>query len=341
MTPPRRRGADGHTVGGMDEVERLVRRQAGVVSRRQALSLGMSEVQVARLVRRRVWVAVHSGVYVDHTGPPSRRQREWAALLLHPGSVLAGRAALAAPGPGATTRLGEPVQLALPHGRAPRRRPGIAVVQLRGFEAMALVDLSPPRLRPEHAALLVASAAMREDEAVAVLADVVREGATTTARLGSALELHPSLSRRALLREVLADVGEGAHSPLERRYLRDVERAHGLPRGERQVREVVREVDGEVLRWVVRDVRYRRQRALMELDGRLGHSAALDRWADLQRDLDAAVNGDLTLRAGWQQVLDRCRLAAVVGRVLQARGWAGRPVPCRSAECVVRLEDAA
>ncbi|GAB2641182.1 hypothetical protein GCM10027270_32200 [Nocardioides ginkgobilobae] len=325
----------------MDEVQRLVRRQAGVVSRRQALSLGMSEVQVARLVRRREWVPLHGGVYVDHTGPPSRRQREWAALLLHPGSVLAGRAAMSGAGMETSTRLGDPVELALPHGRAPRRRPGITVMQLRGFDAMALVDQSPPRLRVEHAALLLASTAFREDEAVAVLADVVRKGTTTPSRLAAALDLHPKLPRRALLREVLADVAEGAQSPLERRYLRDVERAHGLPRGERQVREVARVVDGEVLRWVVRDVRYRGQRMLMELDGRLGHSAALDRWDDLQRDLDAAVNGDLTLRSGWAQVLYACRLAAVVGRVLRARGWTGTPVPCRSAGCVVRLEDAA
>lgn len=324
----------------MDALLRLQRRQAGVVSRGQALALGVDAVFVERMLRRREWVRVHDGVYVDHTGPLSQRQREWAALLRYPGSVLSARDALSAAGLDGGRRARR-VDLAVPHGRRVARTPGIVVTQLRCFESAALLEASPPRLRVEHAALLVASAATREDASVAVLADVVREGATTTTRLVAALELHPSLPRRALLRQVLADVDEGAQSPLERRYLRDVERAHGLPRGERQVREVVRVVEGEVLRWVVRDVRYRAQGCLMELDGRLGHSASLDRWADLQRDLDAAVNGDLTLRAGWQQVLDRCRLAAVVGGVLQARGWDGTPVPCRSAACVVRLEDAA
>ena len=139
--------------------------------------------------------------------------------------------------------------------------------------------------------------------------------------------------------EVLADVAEGAESPLERRYLRDVERAHGLPRGERQVRETVCLVGGEGLRTVVRDVRYADHAAVVELDGRLGHSAALDRWSDLSRDLEAAVMGAVSLRAGWQQVLDPCRLAVLVGRVLRARGWGGRPRPCRSEDCTVRRTD--
>ena len=323
----------------MDALDRLLRRQAGVVSRQEGVALGVDDVTIERLVRRREWTRLSDGVFVDHTGPLSRRQREWAALLRYQGSVLAGGSALGASGLSGPDRHGD-VELAVRHGRRLAPPPGITVVQLRCFERAALPHASPPRLRVEHAALLVASAASSEDRAVATLADVVREGATT-ARLGAALMDHPKLPRRALLREVLADVAEGAQSPLERRYLRDVERAHGLPRGERQVREVVRVVEGELLRWVVRDVRYRAQQALLELDGRIGHSAALDRWADLQRDLDAAVHGDLTLRAGWQQVLDRCRLASVVGRVLQARGWAGTPVPCRSDSCVVRSEAAA
>src|SRR6476661_829344 len=62
---------------------------------------------------------------------------------------------------------------------------------------------------------------------------------------------------------------------------------------------------------------------------RLGHEWNADRWADLDRDIDGAVAGDLTLRVGWRQVLDPCRMAAAVARVLLARGWAGQPRGCR------------
>ena len=103
------------------------------------------------------------------------------------------------------------------------------------------------------------------------------------------------------------------------------------------MREGVRLVDGDLLRTVVRDVRYAAHTTLVELDGVLGHAGALDRWADLDRDLESAVAGFATLRAGWQQVLEPCRLAVVVAGVLRSRGWTGLPHVCGSPGCPVGL----
>ena len=77
-----------------------------------------------------------------------------------------------------------------------------------------------------------------------------------------------------------------------------------------------------------RDIRYALQRTLVELDGAFGHRDTVDRWADLQRDLDAALADQLTLRPGWAQVLEPCRLAEVVATVLRRRGWTGQPRAC-------------
>lgn len=77
-----------------------------------------------------------------------------------------------------------------------------------------------------------------------------------------------------------------------------------------------------------RDVAYPRQQTLVELDGAFGHRDALDRWADLQRDLEAAMADQLTLRPGWAQVLEPCRLATLVATVLRARGWEGTGRSC-------------
>ena len=77
---------------------------------------------------------------------------------------------------------------------------------------------------------------------------------------------------------------------------------------------------------------------VVELDGRIGHEGVEDGWADLDRDLASAVAGDLTLRAGWKQVLDECRLAAIVAQVLVRRGWPGPPRPCRP-DCAVASVD--
>jgi hypothetical protein len=132
---------------------------------------------------------------------------------------------------------------------------------------------------------------------------------------------------RLRLEHALLDVASDAYSALERRYLVRVERRHGLPTDERQRRV------GRALGY--RDVVYRRWRMVVELDGRLGHELAADRWADLDRDIDALEEEQITVRLGWKQVLDACRAAVVVARLLRARGWADTPRPC-SRDCAVR-----
>ena len=171
--------------------------------------------------------------------------------------------------------------------------------------------------------LFSASKRRREDAAVALLADACQSRRTTAVRLTSALQEHPRLPRRALLTEVLTDLATGSLSALERRYLRDVERAHGLPTAARQRRVVAGRGP------TYRDADYLGGRVVVELDGRVGHESAADRWADLDRDLESSVRGSTTVRVGWRQVLEPCRTAAVVAGILVARGWSGGIRPCR------------
>ena len=114
----------------------------------------------------------------------------------------------------------------------------------------------------------------------------------------------------------------GTYSVLEHRYLTQVERPHGLPVGSRQRR--VRQ--GRTPAY--RDVDYVELATVVELDGRIGHEETLDAWSDLDRDVDALVAGELTVRAGWGQVLQPCRLAVAVGQILGQRGWAEVVQPC-------------
>src|SRR5688500_6685587 len=62
---------------------RLLGRQEGVLRRAQDLCLGGDDVDIRRKLRRRAWASVHPGVYVEHTGPLTRSQQVWAAVLLH------------------------------------------------------------------------------------------------------------------------------------------------------------------------------------------------------------------------------------------------------------------
>ena len=309
----------------LDDLATLRADQDGVLSRQQLLTGGAAVHDIERWIRRRELVRLHPGVYLDHTGPPSWSQRAWAAVLLHPPAALDGPSALRAWG----VRTGgsgdaDGLDVVVSHGRRVSDPPGVTTRVSRTFHDDALPHLRPPRIRLEAAVLDVAAAQRRPDGTVAVLADAVQSRRTTAERLRTALLARPRLPGRALLTEVLTDVDAGALSAMERRYLRDVERTHGLPRGERQGRSPEgRAADS--------DVRYRRFGVRVELDGVLGHSHAQDRWADLERDLVAAASGEVTLRPGWRQVLAPCRLAAVVGSVLNSRGWSGM-AGCRTCD---------
>ena len=88
-------------------------------------------------------------------------------------------------------------------------------------------------------------------------------------------------------------------SVLERGYLRRVERAHGLLGGRRQLR--TRTAAGVFYR----DVEYPAFGLVVELDGRLGHELARDRWRDMECDLVAATGRRTTVRLSWWQVEER------------------------------------
>lgn len=294
------------------------------MSRRQVLAAGGTDDDIERLLRRRVWARLHPGVYVEHTGPPSRRQRQWAAVLFHWPAALSGPSALEAHGVRRPrlTIADDLVHVAVEARRSVSSPVGVAVHRVRGLEPRVLWHLGPPRVRVEHALLDVASRARDEDSAVRLIADACQTRHTTPQRLLDALVVRSRLPRRRLLVTILSDVACGAYSVLERRYLLRVERPHGLPGGHRQRR--VR--PGRTVAY--RDVEYVAVGVVVELDGRLGHEASTDRWADLDRDLDALVQGELTVRVGWGLILDPCRLAAAMARILLARGWRGRPHGC-------------
>jgi hypothetical protein len=214
------------------------------------------------------------------------------------------------------------VHVAAGRHRRVESRPGIRPVRLLRFEQDVLGNLSPPRVRLEQVVLGLAASSPDESGAVAVISASVQSRRTTPERLLAALTLRPRLRHRSLLRRILADVASGTYSVLEREYLLRVERPHGLPAGERQRRVVAGRTNA------YRDVDYLGLATIVELDGRLGHELALDRWDDLERDVDALAAGSMTARLGWAQVLEACRAASAVSRIFVARGWEGQVTPC-------------
>lgn len=306
-------------------VVELLASQDQVVRRAQLLDAGLDPHDVRRLLRRRELTAVHPGVYAGHNGPLTWRQRAWAAVLHGWPAALSHDSALrAADGPGQRDRIDDvPLHIAVDRGRSfTSPLPGVVTHHLTGLDRTVLWNLGPPRLRIEEALLDVAAGAATDVDAIATLADAVQARRTTARRIRAALDKRSRVARRAFLAGVLTDLAEGTCSVLEHGYLVRVERPHGLPRAGRQVTASARGP-------VCRDVVYRQQRHVVELDGRAFHDSARGRDSDLDRDLVAAVDGLSTTRIGWGQVFGRaCRTAWLIGCVLRDRGWTGRPVAC-------------
>ncbi|MGA5546346.1 type IV toxin-antitoxin system AbiEi family antitoxin domain-containing protein [Mycobacterium sp. NPDC051198] len=291
------------------DIEDVLRQQSGVISRRQALDAGLQQHDIRRLLRRNEWARVHDGVYVDHTGPLSWLQRAWAAVLYAAPAALCLESAL--------TDEGAVIHVAVSRDRGVLAEPpGVRIHHLAHLQERVLWHAGPPRLRFEEAALDVACQAVSEFDAIAVLADACQSRRTTARRLLRALDARRRVRRRRWLRAVIVDIAEGSCSVLEHGYLNRVERAHGLPRAARQKRST------SSVKVSYRDVEYDR-RLVVELDGLLFHNTASARNKDVERDLDAAVDGLSTVRLSYRQVFDRpCRTAAKIAQVMRRHGIA-------------------
>lgn len=222
--------------------------------------------------------------------------------------------------------LGGTVAVTIPARHRARRLAGVQVHRSRHLPERVRRTPSPARTAlPETVADLV-DAAARPDEVGALISAAVSGRFCTSDALGRAFARRPTMRHRLAAIELVADAGQGADSPLEQRFLRLVERAHALPVAARQVQVGSARVD----------VLYQSQRVRDELDGRRFHGDHLAVFRDMRRDNVAALAGDVTLRFGWHDVVDRpCEVAALVASVLQARGWKGGPRRCRrTASCV-------
>jgi hypothetical protein len=148
--------------------------------------------------------------------------------------------------------------------------------------------------------------------------------------LTAALATRKRVRRRRWLLDALTDVADGIMSPLELRYVRDVERAHGLPTAERQARRDL----ASGVRYL--DNLYPAFKLCVEIDGRLTHPPE-QKWRDADRDSDNLLRDDVvTIRLGLRHLTSaRCQQAARLATLLIRRGWDGAGLrPC-GADCVV------
>ncbi|WP_076261089.1 type IV toxin-antitoxin system AbiEi family antitoxin domain-containing protein [Intrasporangium flavum] len=308
-----------------------VRGQSGLITRTQALDAGIGIEAVRWALASGRWTAPHPGVYLTTPGRDDWEVRA-VATMLPVGGLVALTGASARFAWGLERRLPQKTHVIVPAGRRAPVRGDLTVTRSRRFDEWIHPTAWPHRTTVEHSVLHVEKGQPFE-RVLSLVARACQQGLTSEQRLVEALAARQGQPFGALLRECLSDVGAGAESAAEIRYIRDVERAHGLPRAIRQA----------VLAQARRcDNLYEEHGLVLEVDGRVGHEGWAGRVRDGARDRAAAREGRLTVRGYWTDVASTpCAFADEVGSLLQMRGWVGSPRPCRRRDCFLRAPRAA
>jgi hypothetical protein len=205
----------------------LLLRQHGVITRRQALSCGMTPGALrCRTTAGGPWQRLLPATYLAATGTPTATQREMAALAYAGGNaVITGAAALRhhgirAPETGVITVL-------IPERRAVRSTETVRVWRTGRMPPVVLLD---DGLRVALAARAVADTARALSslrDVRAVVADAVQGRHCPVFLLADELEQGPT-RRSALLRRAVAEVRDGIRSVTEAEF-RDLLRRARLP----------------------------------------------------------------------------------------------------------------
>lgn len=317
--------------------------QCGVISRKQALDAGMSPSAIKSKLASRRWQRIRTGVYATFTGPVTRRAKLWAAVLYADPATRTSRymarkrtrprAQLshetAAEIHGLIDKQSQLIHLMVSDKIRIQPVPGIRIHRTRNLRDLRFPDGELPRTLVEDTILDLANETDDFDEVCALVTSAFGRNLTSATAMRIVLAERRAHRWRHAISELITAAAGGAHSVLEYRYERDVEKAHGLPQSQRQA--AFRKKDGSK---GFRDRVYDDFTLIVELDGKLAHPA--DRqWADKARDNAAAVSGLQSLRYGWHDVRrDPCGTAIQVATVLRRRGWKGQPKPC-SEHCPV------
>ncbi len=300
----------------------LVRYQAGVLSRSQALRGGLSPGMIKFRVSSGRWRQIHPGVYATFTGVPGRGARLWAAVLwAGQGAALSHQTA--AELHRLIDQAAEMIHVTVPVQRRVKAVDGVSLHRsARAYEATQ-GHTYPPRTKVEETVLDLTQTAATFDDVCDWVTRAFARNLTDETRLRNAMTKRTKLRWRSDLHELIVAADGGDDSVLEFRYHRDVEHAHGLPESARQV-----PFTGPGGRRGRRDRVYETYGVVVELDGRLAHRAE-DKWRDKKRDNAAAADGQQSLRYDWAQVKWKaCATAVEVAKVLRRHGWDGWLRPC-------------
>ncbi len=190
---------------------KLLERQRGVISRSQALSLGVTPSGVRhRLQPGGRWQLLLPGVYLTVTGQPTRQQRDMAALLYAgPVSAITGPSALLSWG--MTGVQARHVDVLVPHGCHPASQQFVRIRRTRRMPAQIAFDRAIGYVLPARAVADSVRGMTELGDVRAIVAGAVQQRVCTIDLLAAEVPAGP-VSHTAVLRAVLAEVVAGVRS---------------------------------------------------------------------------------------------------------------------------------
>lgn len=297
------------------ELRALIAAQRGAIRSDQAAALGLGSRAQSRLVKQRHWTRIAPGLYDAAPLVQDFEKCAWVALLAGGDrAAIGGEAALALHG---LNRRVDQIVVWVPPLSQPTPVPGVTV--RRDFLGRTERARGLLTRIPIEDAIVDVGQYLPSERLIALLADAARTRVARPERIAETLQARHRVRERKRFEEFLGDL-TGIESTLEYVYRRDVERAHGLPVGRRNI---------SVSRSTRTDVVYEDYGVLVELDGRLGHEDAESVFRDLNRDNIHILSGKPTLRYGNADVrVQSCLAARQVGTLLGNRGWPGPVKAC-------------
>jgi very-short-patch-repair endonuclease len=282
--------------GGPSERERatanLASRQHGVITRRQLVSLGLSEDQTDNRLKTGRFQALHRGVYLLGAVAPPHAPVMAAVLACGRGAVGSHRTAavLWLLLPARQSQVPE-VTVA---GRNPQRRRGIRIHRVAMLDPSEVGTCKGIPVTSPARTLLDIAAEVHIGELERALAEAQRRGLVTGRELSSVLARNRGRRGAPALRRV----HEGSRalmtrSESERRLLALIRKA-GLPQPEANIRVDRFEVD----------FFWREQRLVVEVDGFAFHSSRAAFERDRRRDGALQAVGIRVIRVTWRQIVN-------------------------------------
>lgn len=282
-----------------ESVRSTLRRQAGVISYRQALGLGLTERQIHRLCLNGEWRRVHPGVYRHAVVPPTpEADLRAAGLWLGPEAIATGLGAawwwgLTSETPHRWELTSTSSAHIEPLTRVRACRTFVDPTDRTTYRDLGVISKPLAVLRGA-----IALERLQSGRGVALIDRAKQRGMTSDAELDRAFRRNRGTWGTVAMRAILEHVGGRAASELERRAVR-ILRAAGITGFRVNFRTTLS--SGRPVEF---DIAFPLLKLALELDGFAFHSSVEQLQADHRRQREVMDDGWRVRRFTWTDVAD-------------------------------------